>query len=102
MTLRVDMSNPPPWVVHVGWNETEMTWPFDEYGDAENAVSLAKMSGQFRMTMRTATKRQPAVVVEFVSLWRRAERSANDGTTMTIYEKVNDEHIGSLDKASGR
>lgn len=72
----VDLSDPPPWVVHVsfyedveGGREIPVTWPFATEEEARAAYSLAARSGRFVRVLKPGSKTRPAIAVNMVSLW---------------------------------
>lgn len=71
--IKVDLSDPPPWIVHVSFledgEEIPVTWPFQDEKSARMAYALAVKSGQFVRVLRKATKKRPAFTVTLVSLW---------------------------------
>lgn len=77
MALEVDFSDPPPWVVHVTFQEggksIPATWPFQAEDEARGAYAMAVLSGHFKHTLKAATKKKPAVEVNLVSLWYRLD-----------------------------
>jgi hypothetical protein len=95
VSLAVDHCNPPPWVVHVTFQqdgkELPVTWPFLDEASARAACSAAVASGQFTRTVRPASKARPAVTVPFVSLWRRADVLDRHGKPCLAYTQVDPE-----------
>jgi len=80
--ITVSGTNPPPWIVHVGENANEMTWPFTSHGDAEAAYRVAVISGQFAHKLRTGA------TVTLVSLWRREDTTTITGEPHMHYVSV--------------
>ncbi len=80
--ITVSRTNPPPWIVHVGENATEQTWPFVTQADAEAAYRLAVASGQFTHALRTGD------TLTLVSLWRREDTPTISGEPHVHYVGV--------------
>lgn len=72
----------PPWIVHVGANDNERTWPFATQADAEEAYRLAVASGQFTHELRTG------VTLMLVTLWRREDTTTIAGESHVHYVMV--------------
>jgi len=80
--ITVSRTEPPPWIVQVGENDNEMTWPFTSHSDAEAAYRVAVASGQFVHELRTGA------TLTLVSLWRREETTTINGEPHMHYVGV--------------